>query len=200
MKPSRLESTVRWMLLIAWVAGSDTAATNWTLAASKRLPVIVLANGEGRRTSYRGYDGSQVFVYRESMTGKKTIEAGRPPTVTGLCYVWWPSVAGGIITLLALALAATRNGRRLIGERPLLRMTTRRLMIAVAVVGIEAALIINVATNLGRVPWDFRKRARPSPWPPILICLAAPPTLVFLSAFGRTPSVADEKNSSEHNQ
>ena len=52
-------------------------------------------------------------------------------------------------------------------------MTTRRLMIAVAVIGIEAALITSVAGKLGGDP-------RSSPWPQIVFCLAVPPTLVFL--------------------
>ena len=199
MKPSRLESTVRWMLLIAWVAGSDTAATNWTLAASKRLPVIMPSSGGDRRTDYRGFDGSRVISLTEHMTGKTTILRKLPPTATGLCYVWWPAVAGGFITLAILGLAATRNGRRLVVEFPLPRMTTRRLMIAVAVIAIEAVLIINVAKS-NRVNWDFRNYRRPSPWPPLLIGLVAPPTLVLLQAFGRTRSTGAEENSSEHNQ
>jgi hypothetical protein len=140
-----------------------------------------------------------VTVGTANMTGKTTIVSNRPPTATGLCDVWWPSVAGGIITLLVLALAATRNGRRLIAEFPLPRMTTRRLMIVVAVTAFEAVLIINVAKS-NRVNWDFLNYRRPSPWPALLICLVAPPTLVLLQAFGRTRSAGAEENSSEHNQ
>ena len=115
----------------------------------------------------------------------------------GLCYVWWPSLAGGLITLLALALAATRNGRRLIAEFPLSRMTTRRWMIAVAVIGIEAGLLLNEMRYFG---FDLGRDLRSSRWPPILICLAALPTLAFLLAFGHTRSTGAEMNSSEHRQ
>jgi hypothetical protein len=99
--------------------------------------------------------------------------------------VWWPAIAGGFITLEALALAAARNGRRLIAEFPPPRMTTQRLMIAVAVIAIEAVLIINVARIFGGNP-------RSSRWPPILICLAVPPTLVLLPASGRNRSTRAE--------
>jgi hypothetical protein len=194
LRPSRLQLTVRWTILLAWVAGLDAAATNWTLAATKRVAHKGLSNGDVSRRNYFGYDGSLVAVVTENMTGKTTILSNRPPTATGLCYVWWPSLAAGVITPVVLALAATRNGRRLIGEFPLPGMTTRRLMIAVAVIAIEAALIINVARNFNRATWDFRNHRRPSPWPPILICLAVPPTLVFLSAFGRTRSTGAEEN------
>jgi hypothetical protein len=199
LRPSRLQLTVRWTMLLAWVVGVDAAATNWTLAATKRVVLKGLSNGDVSRRDYFGYDGSQVTVGTENMTGKTTIVSNRPPTATGLCYVWWPSVAGGIVTLLVLALAATRKGRRLIAEFPLPRMTTRRLMIVVAVIAIEAVLIINVAKS-NRVNWDFRNYRRPSPWPPLLIGLVAPPTVVLLQAFGRSRSIGAEKNSSEHNQ
>jgi hypothetical protein len=199
LRSSRLRLTVRWTILLAWVVGLDAAATNWTLAATKRRPVIMFANGDVHRTNYRGFDGSQVIAYSEHMTGKTTILGKLPPTATGLCYVWWPGVAGGFITLAILGLAATRNGRRLIEEFPLPRMTTRRLMIAVAVIAIEAVLIINVAKS-NRVNWDFRNYRRPSPWPPLLIGLVAPPTVVLLQAFGRSRSAGAEKNFSEHSQ
>jgi hypothetical protein len=141
-----------------------------------------------------------VSVVQNTRTGKVTVHWTRPPTAMGRCYDWWPSLAGGIVTLVVLALAATHNGRRLVAEFPLPRMTTRRLMIAVAVIAIEASLIINVARNFGGASWDFRDHRRPSPWPLILICLAAPPTLVLLSAFGRTRSTRAEENFSERNQ
>ena len=185
MRPTHLQLTVRWTILLAWVVGLDAAAIKWTIAARIRVSIGGFGNGGGDSTNYRGYDGSQVTVYHETRTGKTTVRWIHPPTATGRCYVWWPSVAGGIITLVVLALAATRNGRRLIAKFPLPGMTTRRLMIAVAVIGIEAVLIINMARIFGGNP-------RSSRWPPILICLAAPPTLVFLPAFGRTRSTGAE--------
>jgi hypothetical protein len=173
--------------------GLDAAATNWTLAATKRVVRNGLANGDVSRRNHFGYDGSVVAVGTENLTGRVFIVSKLPPTAKGLCYVWWPSVAGGTITLVVLALAATRNGRRLVAEFPVPRMTTRRLMIAVAVIGIEAVLIINVTGKLGGDP-------RSSGWPPIVFCLAVPPTLVFLSAFGRTRSTGTEKNLPERTQ
>jgi hypothetical protein len=122
-----------------------------------------------------------VSVVQDNLTRETTVNLVHPPTATGLCYVWWPAIAGGFMTLETLALAATRNGRRLIAEFPLPRMTTRRLMIAVAVIGLEAVLIINVTEKLGGDP-------RSSIWPPIVFCLAVPPTLVLLPAFGRSRS------------
>ena len=191
LRPSRLQLTVRWTILLAWVVGLDAAATHWTLAATKRVVRKGLGNGEGHRRHHFGYDGSQVTVYSEHMTGKSIIEAKRPPTAAGRRYVWWPSVAGVVVTLATLALAATHNGRRLIAEFPLRGMTTRRLMIAVAVIGIEAVLVINVAKS-NRVSWDFLNYRRPSPWPP-LSWPRAPPTLALLQAFGRTRSTGAEK-------
>jgi hypothetical protein len=199
LRPSRLQLTVRWTILLAWVVGLDAAATNWTLAVTKRVVLQGLSNGDVSRRNHFGYDGSVVAVGTENLTGRVFIVSKRPPTAKGLCYVWWPSVAGGTITLVVLALAATRNGRRLIAKFPLPRMTTRRLMIAVAVIGIEAALIINIAKSLND-PHSFLGIRGKSQWPPIIICLAAPPTLVFISTFGRKRSAGADENTSEHNQ
>ena len=129
---------------------------------------------------------------RAIVTGKTTVLGIHPPTAMGLCYVWWPSVAGGFITLAILALAATRNGRRLIGEFPLPRMTTRRLMIAAAVIAIEAVLIINVAKS-NRMTWDFRNHRRLSRWPPHPHLPLRPPYL-GLSAGIRSYSIRRSRN------
>jgi hypothetical protein len=186
VRPSPPQLTARWLILAAWVVGLDAAAINWTMAATKRVWIDECGSGGFSNRSYSGYDGSEGRVMRNQMTGKTTVRWAHSPTATGLCDVWWPSVVGGIITLIVLALAATRNGRRLIAEFPLPRMTTRRLMIAVAVIGIEATLIINVTRKLGGDP-------RSSGWPPIVFCLAVPPTLVFLPAFGRDRPSGAEK-------
>jgi hypothetical protein len=187
VRPSHQQWTVRWLIFAAWVVALDAAAIDWTIAARERISNGgVVAGGVGYH-SYRGYDGSQWTVENHG-TGKTTVHWTDPPTRTGLCYVWWPSLAGGLTTLLALALAATRTGRRLIVEFPLPPMTTRRWMIAVAVIGIEAGLIIGATRILGVDP-------RSSRWPPILIGLAALPTLAFLPAFGRTRSAGGEMKS-----
>jgi hypothetical protein len=174
VQPSHLQLTVRWLILAAWIVGLDAAAINWAITAREGIPVP----GGGPRAaywrSYQGYDGSVVVVVRNHLTGKTVAtRLVKPPTAAGLCYVWWPSFAGGLLTLLALALAATRNGRRLIVEFPLPRMTTRRWMIAVAVIGVETGLIIGAMRYFGVDP-------RSSRWPPILIYLGSLHTLVFL--------------------
>ena len=185
MRPSRRQLTVRWTILLTWVVGLDAAAANWIVTVRKPIETSNIGMSGGVYRGYRGYDGSQVSTFRNLRSGKTTVHWVHPPTATGRCYVWWPSVAGGVFTLVALALAATRNGRRLIADLPLPRMTTRRLMIAVAVIAIEAMLIINMSGKLGGDP-------RSSGWPAIIIGLAAPPTLVFLRAFGRTRSTGVE--------
>jgi hypothetical protein len=186
VRPSHLQLTFRWLIFAAWVVGLDAAAINWTTAARKPISMGGVSSGDAACYYYSGYDGSGVSVVRDKMNGKTTVYLTHPPTATGRCYVWWPSVAGGIITLVALALAATHNGRRLIAESPLPRMAARRWMIAVAVIGIEAVLIINVTGKLGGDP-------RSSGWPPTVFCLAVPPAFVFLPAFGGTRSTGAEK-------
>ena len=188
VRPSHVQLSVRWLVLTAWVAGLDAAAINWTIAARKFIPMGGIGSGEGVSIGYRGHDGSQGYVFQSYVTGKTTVHRTHPPTRMGLCYVWWAAVAGGLLTLVALALAATRNGRRLIVEFPLRRMTTQRWMIAVAVIGIEAGLIIGAMRCSGVDP-------RSSRWPPILIYIAAFPTLVLLRAFGRPRSAGAEMNS-----
>ena len=171
---SHLQWTVRWLILAAWIAGLDAAAINWTITAREGGPHPRIGGGShiAHWTSHQRYDGSVVYVVRNDLTGKTVTRLVHPPTAAGLCYVWGPSFAGGLLTLLALALAATRNGRRLIVEFPFPRMTTRRWMIAVAVIGIEAGLIIGAMSYFGVDP-------RSSRWPPILIYLASLHTLVF---------------------
>jgi hypothetical protein len=200
VRPSHLRMTVRWLIFAAWVVGLDAVAINWTIMAWERIPGgpggLVAGPGgisfTGWWSTYSGYDGSVVIVVRKLATGKPTaVHLVRPPTAMGLCYVWWPAFAGGLTTLLALALAATRNGRRLIGEFLLHRPTSRRWMIAVAVISIEAVLFLDEMRYFGVELRDLRA----SRWPPILIYLAALPGLAFLLAFGRTRNARAEMNS-----
>jgi hypothetical protein len=183
--PSQL--TVRLLILAAWVGGLDAAAINWTIMA--REVETDPGTGGGPRTAhwagYHRFDGSEVLVVRNHVTGSSTTRLVHPPTAVGLCLTWSPAFAGGLLTLLAVALAATRSGRRLIVEFPLPRMTTRRWMVALAVIGLEVWLINVAMSYLVRHP-------RSSLWPPILIYLASLHTLTFLPACGRTRSTGAE--------
>jgi hypothetical protein len=195
LRPSNLQLTVRLLILAAWIAGLDAAAINWTIMA--REIDLRAGTGGGSRTAHWSVhdrpDGSVVRVVRNFVTGSSTTTMIHPPTAVGMCLTWSPAFTGGLLTLLAVALAATRNGRRLIVEFPLRRMTTRRWMVALAVFGIEVWLINGAMSYLVRHP-------RSSLWPPILIYLASLHTLTFPPTFGRTRSAGAEKNSSEHNQ
>ena len=150
MRPTLPQLTARWLILAAWIAGVDAAAINWMITARKpiKTKAYIVTGGE-HPTYYTWHDGSQVTVYGNGIARKTRVDWTHSPTATGL-YVWSPAIAGGFITLETLALrAATRKRHRLIAETPLPRMTTRRLMIAVAVIGIEAVLIIKVTEQLG---------------------------------------------------
>jgi hypothetical protein len=189
-RPRHLEFAVRWLIFAAWIAGLDAAAINWTIMAREIDPRA--ATGGGSLTAHwrvhHRPDGSVVRVVRNGVTGNTVTTMIHPPTAVGMCLTWSPAFAGGLLTLLAVALAATRSGRRLIVEFPVPRMTTRRWMIAVAFIGVEAWLIIGAISYLLFQP-------RSSLWPPILIYLAALHTLTFLPACGRTRSGGAEMSS-----
>ena len=76
----------------------------------------------------------------------------RPATTAGLCRVWWPAAASAFLTLLALAIALSRTGQWFIAELPLPQMTTRRWMMAVALLGLEFGLINAGASGMGHKP------------------------------------------------
>jgi hypothetical protein len=190
VRPSHLQLAVRWLVFAAWVVGLDAAAINWTIMATE--PDTDPGTGGGPLTAhwagYHRFDGSEVLVVRNHVTGSTTTRLVHPPTVVGICLTWSPAFAGGLLTLLAVALAATRSGRRLVVEFPVPRMTTRRWMVALAVIGVEAWLIKGAVRYLLFQP-------RPSLWPPILIYLASLHTLTFLPACGRTRSTGAEMDS-----
>ena len=218
VRPSHLQWAVRWLIFAAWVVALDAVAVNWTIRTRGRIIVSLVASSlntwwqsnsgyDGslvkpkfqtgaaatKWQSSSGYDGSVVLVVRNRWSGKIVERlVVHPPTAMGLCCVRWPSLAGGLTTLLALALAATRDGRRLIGEFPLHRPTTRRWMIAVAVIGIEAGLFLDEMRYFGVDLGD----PRASRWPPILIYLAALAALAFPLAWGPTRIARAEMNSS----
>jgi hypothetical protein len=195
VRPSHLQLTIRWLILAAWIAGIDAAAINWTIMAWEID--LRAGTGGGSRTAYWSVhdrpDGSAVRVVRNFVTGSTTTTMIHPPTAVGMCLTWSPAFTGGLLTLLAVALAATRSGRRLIVEFPLPRMTTRRWMVAVAVIGVEAWLIIGAMSYLVFHPRSLL-------WPPILIYLAVLHTLTFLPAFGRNRSAGAEENSFRRRQ
>ena len=47
LRPSHLQLTVRWTMLLAWVVGLDAAAIEWTIAARKCVPIGGFGIGEG---------------------------------------------------------------------------------------------------------------------------------------------------------
>jgi hypothetical protein len=100
---------------------------------------------------YLMYDRPSVLVARDPFTGTSKWTVTRPATATGLCRVWWPAIPAGLLTLSGLALARTREGRRSVAGFPLPRLTTGRLMIAVAVLGIEAGLAVCAVASRGLV-------------------------------------------------
>jgi hypothetical protein len=181
-----LQLTIRWLILAAWIAGLDAAAINWTIMATE-LDTDPGTGGAHWHVRHRP-DGSVMRVVRNRLTGKTATYLLDPPTAVGLCCVWSPAVACGLLTLVALGLAATRSGRRLIVGFPLPRMTTRRWMVALAVIGIEVWLINGAMSYLVRHP-------RSSLWPPILIYLASLHTLTFPPRFDRTRSAGAAGNS-----
>jgi hypothetical protein len=189
-RPHHFELTVRLLILVAWTAGLDAVAINWTITAwDIDMRVGTRGGSHTARWSFHDRpDGSAVRVVRNFVTGSTTTTMIRPPTAVGMFLTWSPAFTGGLLTLLAVTLAATRNGRRLIVEFPLPWMTTRRWMAALAVIGLEVWLINGAMSYLVRHP-------RSSLWPPILIYLAALHTLTFLPDCGRTRSTRAEMDS-----
>jgi hypothetical protein len=175
MQQSQLRFIVRWLIFAAMVIGTDVAAIYWVVNARSAIRSGIGGGPYTAHTTwYEMYDGSAVVVVRNYVTGKTTGTAvRRPATTAGLCRVWWPAVASGFLTLLALAIALTRTGRWFIAELPLPQMTTRRWMIAVAVLGIEGGLVITTMRNSGVDPLRTQ-------WAPILINLFGLHALAFL--------------------
>jgi hypothetical protein len=174
MMMTRLGFAVRWMMFAAAIIGTDLAAVNRVVKARSYLAA---GAGSGPMTALRShhtkYDGSEVLVVRNHLTGVTITTVTRPATGLGLCRVWWPAVAGGFLTLLALVTALTRTGRWLIAAIPIPRMTTRRWLIAVAVLGTEGGLIIGTLRSSGVDPLYVR-------WTPILVYLAVLHALAFM--------------------
>ncbi len=112
-------------------------------------------------------------IVHNRLTGVTTTTIVRPATVWGLCPVWWPAVASGFLTLLALVIALTRTGRWFIAAIPIPRMTTRRWLILVAILGTETGLIFDTLRSSGVDPLYAR-------WTPILIGLALLHAVAFM--------------------
>jgi hypothetical protein len=120
------------------------------------------------------YDGSQLLIVRNLLTGVTiSTVTRRPATWDGLCRVWWPAAASGVLTLLAIATALTRPGRSAVAAIRIPRMTTRRWLIVVAVLGTEGGLIVNTLRSSGVDPMHAR-------WTPILIRLALLHVVAFM--------------------
>ena len=176
IRPSQLRSTTRWLILAAAIIGMDGAAIYRVVTARSTLRGGGLSSGPytALASYYIRADEALVVVVRNFATGKTTGPTViRPPTARGLCRVWWPAFTGGFLTLLALAIASTRKGRRFVSAFPLPRMTTRRWMIAVALIGTEGGLILSTMRYAGVDPLT-------TPWTPILVYLVGLHALAFL--------------------
>jgi hypothetical protein len=170
---------MRWIMFAAAIIGTDWVAVKRMARARSYLSECVVSGPMTAMRSYHTkYDGSAVWIVHNRLTGVTTTTVVCPATWSGLCAVWWPIVATGLITLLALVVPLTSRGRRVIAAIPLPpmpRMTTRRWLIVVAVVGTEAGLIFDTLRSSGVDPLYAR-------WPPILVGLALLHALAFLPA------------------
>jgi hypothetical protein len=177
MPSSRLRLTVRWLrwlMFAASIIGMDVAALCRVVTA--RSSVFAGVGGGplwAHTTYYAMYDGSHRRVVHNWVTGSKTTTVERPATPEGLCRVWWPAVAAGLLTLLAIRIALSPSGQWFIAEMPLPRMTTRRWMISVAALGTEGGLVISTLRNSGVDPLH-------APWIQIFISLVVLHALAFL--------------------
>jgi hypothetical protein len=162
------------MILAALILATDLAAVRWVVKARSYLDAGV---GGGPMTAIRSYhakyDGSKVLLVSNRLTGVTITTVVRPPTRLGLCRVWWPAVASGLLTLLTLVIPLTRTGRWFVQAIPIPRMTTRRWLIAIAVMGTEGGLIIGTLRDTGVDPLYAR-------WTPILLWLIVLHTLAFM--------------------
>jgi hypothetical protein len=170
----RLGLAMRWIVFATAIIGTDLAAVNRVVKARSYLADgIVSGPMTALRSYHTRYDGSAVWLVTNRLTGVTITTVARPATGLGLCRVWWPAVASGLLTLLAFAIALTRTGRSFIPAVPIPRMTTRRWLIAVAVLGTETGLIVETLRSSGVDPLDAQ-------WTPILVGLALLHALAFL--------------------
>ena len=144
----------------------DVAAITWVVNTRS---AFTAGMGGGSRTAhwtfYDMYDGSGRFDVHNYMTGETTRRTvTRPATTAGLCRVWWPAAASGLLTLLAFAITLMRTGQWLVAAGALAQMTARRRMIVVAVLGTESGMVICTMKISGVDPLL-------TPWLPILIRL-----------------------------
>jgi hypothetical protein len=154
MRRPQLRFTVWWLIFAASIIGMDVAAINWVVTAKSAITARMdRGPNTARWTYYHMYDGSVRIVVNDYVTGR-TIGpmVARPATTAGLCRVWWLGAASAFLTLLALAIALSRTGQWFIAELPLPQMTTRRWMMAVALLGLEFGLINAGASGMGHKP------------------------------------------------
>jgi hypothetical protein len=171
-----------WLVVIfAAVIAIDKAAGAWVVWARKSYihNTAHEIDGSWRLPFTREdemYDGSIVRVVTNRMTGTSVTTVIRPATWWGLCRVWWPAVASGLLTLLAVAIAVSRQGQALIARIPLPVMSTRRLLTLITILGTEGGLVIGTLKTSGIDPMR-------TPWVPIFYELAIVHVVAFLPVF-----------------
>ena len=175
LRMNRLPSRMRWFVFAAAVVAMDVRAVIET--AETRFHFMALPNNyRGGVTTcyYFDFDVSYVESRRTSVAeiARSTV---RPMTLAGLWIVWSPVVAGLVLTLLSIVVARSRTGRWLIADAWPTPMTTRGLMILVALVGIEIGLVVSTIRSRGRDPVS-------ADWTPILFDLGILHAVAFTPA------------------
>ncbi len=177
MRLPRPLALFRWLAFAAVIIALDVQFAQWVIANRSTKVFDARSITASYRNIYYGMlDGSRHHLVFDGMTFNIiSLTMTHPPTKLGLWRVWWPAVAGGFLTLMAIAFARTRTGRWIISEIPLPRMTTRGSLIAVAILGTEGGLIVGTMRDSGIDP------LRES-WVPILVGLVILHAVAFMPA------------------
>ncbi len=151
MRTSRVRSFERWRMIAASIIAIDVAAILWVVVA-RSVGFDPIGGGplDGYGWYFRMSDGSFNVISYDYSTNKtigRTVIFPAPPG--GSYRVWWPAFAAVPLTLLGLALASTRGGRRIFTRLPVPQITTLRLMTAVAILGADLGWVLRTMES----PW-----------------------------------------------